>query len=190
MHALTALAGCCLGLAEGEAMQTAQARRPETTAAEYLERCALKTGRLFAVACTLGGRIGGLDESGTGALATFGRCLGLAFQIADDVLDCDGDPRSTGKPLGTDLLDGTPTLPLLHAARLDPDVAAALVVRPSPADVLPLLDRVRATGATAEARECALDFARRAEAALDDLGDALDTRALRAVARGVVNRDS
>ena len=59
-------------------------------------------------------------------MGEFGTALGLAFQIADDVLDCDGDPDTTGKALGTDLLDGTVTLPLLLAARRDPEVEGVL----------------------------------------------------------------
>ena len=88
-------------------------RRPRP----YLERCRLKTGRLFAAACALGGRLGGLDPDACAALDRFGELLGLAFQLADDVLDCAGDPKRTGKALGTDLLDGTTSLPLLLAAR-------------------------------------------------------------------------
>ena len=81
----------------------------------YLERCALKTGSLFAAACVLGGGSG-----------EFGRLVGIAFQIVDDVLDCSGETVETGKIPGTDLRDGTPTLPLLLAAREDEVVRAAL----------------------------------------------------------------
>ena len=75
----------------------------------YLERCALKTGKLFEAACLLGSRRRRLGE--------FGLDLGIAFQIADDILDCAGETIETGKVPGTDLREGTPTLPLLLAAR-------------------------------------------------------------------------
>ena len=73
------------------------------------------------------------------------------------MLDCDGDPQRTGKALGTDLLDGTVTLPLLLAAERDPVVAAALRngVDDRDGGVLPLLARVVASGATAETSELA-----------------------------------
>jgi geranylgeranyl pyrophosphate synthase len=190
MTAIDLLARCTLGLSEGEAMQMQQTRRPDTTPEEYLERCTLKTGRLFAAACALGGRLGGLDDGDVDELATYGRCLGLAFQVADDVLDCGGSPDTTGKPIGTDLLAGVATLPLLLAARHDEQVRAALAVPPAPGGVLPLLARVAETGALAEAREAALDFVRLAESALDRVSGDLDTRPLRAVVRSVVDRDT
>ena len=89
---------------------------------------------------------GGLDRAGIEALERFGEQLGIAFQLADDLLDCDGDPESTGKALGVDLLDGTVTLPLLLAAQRDEHVAAALLDRErAAADVVGVLARVAAT---------------------------------------------
>jgi geranylgeranyl pyrophosphate synthase len=190
MPSIDLLARCSLGLSEGEAMQREQTRRPETTPEEYLERCTLKTGRLFAAACALGARLGGLEDGDVEELTTYGRCLGLAFQVADDVLDCEGSPESTGKPIGTDLLAGIATLPLLLAARHDEVVRAALSTPPAPGDVLPVLARVAASGALGEARETAMDFVRLAEFALDRVSGDLDTRPLRGVVRSVVDRDA
>jgi geranylgeranyl pyrophosphate synthase len=190
MGAVDELASCTLGLARGEAMQMLQARRADTTPAAYLERCGLKTGLLFATACSLGGRLGGLDEERCAALAAYGHALGLAFQIADDVLDCAGSMESTGKPLGTDLLDGTTTYPLLLAAAVDPFVARAVTDGPEPGAVLEILARVAETGAIGRSRERANEEVRRAVAALDHLDDHLDTLPLRAVARGVVDRET
>jgi geranylgeranyl pyrophosphate synthase len=190
MPALALLAGCAVSLAQGEALQARQARRSETTPEEYLERCALKTGSLFSAACRLGGLLGGASSDAVDALGRFGHAVGIAFQVADDVLDCAGLPETTGKPLGTDLLDGTPTLPLVLAARREPAVAAAIAGGAEPGDLMGLLARVAASGALAEARETAYDQVRRAEAALDDLDLDHDTGALRAVARSVVDRDA
>ena len=94
-------------------MQRRQAHDPDTTVESYLERCALKTGKLFEAACLLGS--GGADP----ALGEFGLALGIAFQITDDILDCAGEAVETGKIAGVDLREGTPTLPLLLAARRD-----------------------------------------------------------------------
>jgi geranylgeranyl pyrophosphate synthase len=164
MEAVTVLSDACLDLARGEIRQREQAGDPATTPEQYLERCRLKTGRLFAAAAWLGARAGGLGANDAAALADFAEALGLAFQIADDVLDCDGDPDTTGKALGTDLLDGTITLPLLLAAARDPDVAAVIRRGAAPADVLPTLARVAGTGALADARA---EAARHASLALD-----------------------
>ena len=137
-------------------MQRTQTHDPATTVEAYLERCALKTGKLFEAACRLGGGSG-----------EYGLALGIAFQIADDILDCCGDFDTTGKVQGVDLRDGTPTLPLILAARRDDAVARALAGE----DVPDALDRVAATGALDEAREFALRYAAEARAALDGQPD-------------------
>jgi geranylgeranyl pyrophosphate synthase len=152
------LAGACLALARGEALQRSQTHDPETTVESYLERCALKTGKLFEAACLLGG---GRDASP--ALADFGLALGIAFQIADDILDCTGDALDTGKIAGTDLREGTPTLPLILAAREDEVVRAALSGGPLEGALV----RVAGTGALERSRAVALDFANRARTSLD-----------------------
>ena len=188
MDAVTILSQACLDLARGEIRQREQAGDPGTTPEQYLERCTLKTGRLFAAAARLGARAGGLEEDAGPQVAAFAEALGLAFQIADDVLDCDGDPDTTGKALGTDLLDGTVTLPLLLAAGRDPEVAAVIRRGAVPADVLPTLARVVRTGALADARAEAERWAALALERLDSLDGRLDTAALRAVVRTAVDR--
>src|SRR5262249_38389471 len=95
-----------------------QTHDPETSVESYLDRCALKTGKLFEAACLLG-------SGGDRGLGEFGLALGVAFQIADDILDCSGETIETGKIAGTDLREGTPTLPLILAARQDASVRAA-----------------------------------------------------------------
>ena len=89
-------------------------------------------------------------------LGPFGLALGIAFQITDDILDCAGETIETGKIAGVDLREGTPTLPLILAAREDEVLRAALAGGPLDGALL----RVAATGALEEAREVALDYAR------------------------------
>jgi geranylgeranyl pyrophosphate synthase len=171
--AVTSLARAALSLARGEALQRRQAFRPDTSVEEYLVRCSLKTGKLFEAACLLGG--------GRRELGRFGLALGVAFQIADDILDCTGDRRATGKTGGVDLRDGTPTLPLILAAREDPRVWDALA-----GDHVPdALERVAATGALDASREVALEYARSARAALNG---ARDRASLEALTYAVVDR--
>ena len=166
-----ALADASLALARGEAMQRLQRHDPSTTVDAYLERCALKTGSLFAAACVLGGGSG-----------EFGRLVGIAFQIVDDVLDCSGETVETGKIPGTDLRDGTPTLPLLLAAREDDEVRAALAGGPLEGALV----RVAATGAPERSLEVALDYAARARASLDG---SVRREELEALADAVVERN-
>jgi geranylgeranyl pyrophosphate synthase len=179
MPAVAILADACLGLARGEILQRRQAGDPSVTVVGYLERCTLKTGRLFSAAARLGARFSQLSAKDAAALGRFAESLGLAFQIADDVLDCDGDPDTTGKPLGTDLLDGTVTLPLLVAACRDPQVAAVIARGARPDDVLPTLARVVRSGAVAAARTEAQRLAERATSELDAVSAPVDTAALR-----------
>jgi len=171
-NAVSVLANASLALARGEAMQRRQRNDPDTTVDDYLERCALKTGALFAAACVLGGGSG-----------EYGRLLGIAFQIADDVLDCTGDTIETGKVPGTDLQDGTPTLPLLLAAQEDPVVHAALAGGPKEG----VLVRVAASGALERSRELALHYASWARSRLDG---APRRDELEALTRAVVERRS
>jgi geranylgeranyl pyrophosphate synthase len=188
MTAVTILSDACLDLARGEIRQREQAGDPATTPEQYLERCRLKTGRLFAAAARLGARAGGLTEAEADHMAAFAEALGLAFQIADDVLDCDGDPDTTGKALGTDLLDGTITLPLLLAAARDPEVAAVIRRGASPPDVLPTLARVSRAGALRDARAEAEVHAAAAAGHLLELDGRVDTGALQALVRTAVER--
>ena len=153
--AVAILATACLCLARGEALQRAQSHDPDTSIESYLERCALKTGKLFEAACLLGADV---TRANGGELAEFGLALGVAFQIADDILDCTGDALDTGKIAGTDLREGTPTLPLLLAAREDAVVRDAL----AGGSLDGALVRVADTGALDRSRAIALEYAERA----------------------------
>ena len=175
--AVTVLARATLALARGEALQRSQQGDPATSVESYLERCALKTGTLFEAACILGAGLA--PES---RLGDFGLWLGVAFQIADDILDCADNRSETGKLAGTDLREGTPTLPLLLAARQDEVIRVALAGGPSEG----ALARVAATGALEESREVALDYASRARACLN--GEVFREE-LEALTHAVVNRE-
>ena len=175
--AVSVLARSTLALARGEALQRSQQHDPLTPVESYLERCALKTGTLFEASCLLGAEL-----SPTSRLGDFGLWLGVAFQIADDILDCAGNRGETGKAAGTDLREGTPTLPLLLAAREDAVIRAALAGGPTDG----ALARVAATGALEESRDVALDYASRARACLN--GEVFRDE-LEALTHAVVNRE-
>jgi geranylgeranyl pyrophosphate synthase len=176
LGAVRVLADATLALARGEALQRAQTHDPETTVESYLERCALKTAKLFEAACLLGSR-------GDPSLGAFGLALGIAFQIADDILDCSGETIETGKIAGTDLREGTPTLPLILAAREDAAVRRALAGGPLDGALI----RVAETGALEVARGVARDYAGRARACLDGH---LHRDELEALTDAVVDRES
>jgi octaprenyl-diphosphate synthase len=188
MAAVSILSDACYALARGEILQREQAGNPAITGADYLERCRLKTGELFAAAARLGGRFGGLHDRDLERLGEFALELGLAFQIADDILDCDGQPDTTGKPLGTDLLDGTVTLPLLWASERDREVAAVIARGAQPSDVLPTLARVARSGAVRDAKAEAGRHADTALELLTELESRLDADPLRQIVASAVDR--
>jgi geranylgeranyl pyrophosphate synthase len=154
-------------LAEGELLQRGDAWNVEVAHERYLHRCDLKTARLFQAACRLGALEGGGQAE---ALGDFGRRIGLAFQLLDDVLDVSGPADRTGKHRGTDLLDGTVTLPLILARARDPELASLdLRAIRTPAAAEALCDAIAATGALEHARSEALEMVAAAKAVLPAL---------------------
>ena len=111
------LAHASVALARGELAQRRDAYDTGVSIERYQLRCELKTAALFECACVIGASRSAAEEA---ALLDFGRAIGLAFQLLDDVLDVLGPPERTGKARGTDLLDGTVTLPFILARERDP----------------------------------------------------------------------
>jgi geranylgeranyl pyrophosphate synthase len=173
-------------LAEGELRQRADAWNAAVPVDRYLHRCELKTARLFEAACRLGALESGGDPD---ALGAFGRRIGLAFQLLDDVLDVSGPASRTGKHRGTDLLDGTVTLPFILGRERDAELA---VLDPraiaSPDEAERICERIEATGALDEARRRALEIVDDAKAQLDGRLRERQRTALELVADGVVAR--
>ncbi|HEY1286325.1 MAG TPA: polyprenyl synthetase family protein [Solirubrobacterales bacterium] len=182
-RAVELLAAASVSLARGELAQQRDAFDTSISVERYLRRCELKTGALFECACLLG-----RDDPG---LAAFGARTGLAFQLLDDVLDISGPPERTGKAIGTDLLDGTVTLPLIEAAAEDPEIGSADLRGLDPVGAEELCRRIAQTGALERVRRRAFSIVTEAKASLDgaDLDD--ETRHLLSiVAEGVVQRYS
>ncbi|MEM9530728.1 MAG: octaprenyl diphosphate synthase [Pseudomonadota bacterium] len=115
-------------IAEGEVMQLLNQGNPDTDEARYLKVIRCKTAKLFEAAAELAGVICAAGSEVEQALASYGMHLGLAFQLADDMLDYEGDARELGKNLGDDLAEGKPTLPLIHVLRVG-DAAQRDIVR-------------------------------------------------------------
>jgi geranylgeranyl pyrophosphate synthase len=165
---LRALSDASSALAAGELLQREDAYAAHVAVDRYLHRCELKTAALFEAACRLGALTAadGSDELAD-ALGAFARRIGLAFQMLDDVLDVSGPVERTGKSRGTDLLDGTVTLPLILARERDPRLAELdLASLSGPEQAEDLCERIAATGALHEARERALGVVAEAKAAL------------------------
>ncbi len=155
---LRALSDASSALAAGELLQREDAYASHVAVERYLRRCELKTAALFEAACRLGALTAAQGSRELAdALGAFARRIGLAFQMLDDVLDVSGPVERTGKSRGTDLLDGTVTLPLILARERDRDLASFdLASLSGPEQAEQLCERIAATGALGEARERAL----------------------------------
>jgi geranylgeranyl pyrophosphate synthase len=172
-----------VALARGELAQRQDAFDLAIGEERYLQRCRLKTATLFECACLLG-----FDDE---RLRRFGTEVGLAFQLLDDVLDVTGPPERTGKARGTDLLDGTVTLPLILAAARDPGLREVDLQALDAAAAAALCDRIAATGALEEVRSRALAMVAAGKRELAGPGlHAEQRQLLELVADGVVQRYS
>ena len=180
-------------IAEGEVLQLLHVRNPDTDEAAYLRVIERKTAILFAAATELGALLAGADPAQRQALHAYGRHLGLAFQIADDVLDYAADAEALGKQLGDDLAEGKMTLPLIHAMQqADAATRAQLrrIVEQGDLDGMPAVQAAIArAGSLDYSRARALGHARAAEGTLAALPGNAYTEALRGLARYTVSRD-
>jgi geranylgeranyl pyrophosphate synthase len=182
-RAIELLAAASVSLADGELAQRRDAFDTGISEQRYLDRCRLKTATLFECACLIGRDLPALGE--------FGAQIGLAFQLLDDVLDVSGPVERTGKARGTDLLDGTVTLPLIDAAAADPSIREADLRTLDAVAAERLCDRIAATGALDRVRLRALELVASAKDQLAaDAFDAEQRQLLGLVADGVVQRYS
>ena len=183
LRSVELLSAASAALARGELAQRQDAYDTSIDEARYLERCRLKTATLFECACRLGH-----DD---GAVGAFGASIGLAFQLLDDVLDVAGPPERTGKARGTDLLDGTVTLPLIVAAEGDPEIRDTDLRALDAPGAVRLCDRIEASGALRVVRSRALEMVAEAKRSLAGAGFDRERRKLfDLVADGVVQRYS
>lgn len=188
--AVDLLSATAVGLSEGEVLQRAEAHDVGIGVEDYVRRCERKTADLFSAACSLGALLSGVEET-AGAVGEYGRLIGLAFQVFDDILDCSGDEAATGKRPGADVRDGTITLPLIYALEARPELAEILR-RPgaSDADVETVLTAAAETGALERARGDALRYIEDARSVLAACPGTVERGLLAQVAAQVVDRYS
>ena len=192
MGVMRVLADTTNAIAEGEVLQLMNCGDPDVTEARYLRVIELKTARLFQAAAQLGAIAADQDEAVQRQMARYGHELGMAFQIEDDLLDYRAAPEESGKNLGTDLAEGKPTLPLIHALKHGAPAAKALIqaaLREGRVDRLAeVLAAVESTGGISYSAALAARHADAAITALGDLPDSPYKDALVGVARFAVQR--
>jgi len=175
MDVLALLSKVSNTLAEGEVLQLVRTFYLEMSEEQYLEVVESKTAILFSAAAEIGARVSGQDAETIRCMAGYGICLGVAFQLMDDVLDYTADAQDVGKPVGHDLEEGKITLPLIHAMRCDDDLRAmveAIAERGGYAgnDREAVRDAVCSAGGVEHCLAAALQYAERAKTWLSDIG--------------------
>ena len=176
----------------GEFVQKDFEHRISVTEDDYMEIITCKTGKLFEAAAKSGAIEAGADGETLEEIGAFSLEVGQAFQIVDDTLDVIGDSRTTGKVVGTDLLEGKPTLPVIYAME-DPVVGEdirAIFEKPEPteADVAEALDLIHRTKAVDRCLEKAKRMVENAMKHLDVLPDSRYRDALADIARYAIAR--
>ncbi|MFJ6849280.1 polyprenyl synthetase family protein [Streptomyces sp. NPDC091271] len=184
-------------LVTGQILETAGPRDGRDPVDHYMDVLGGKTGSLVAVSGRFGALMAGADESVVDILTQYGERLGIAFQLADDVLDIASDSHESGKTPGTDLREGIPTLPVLHLR-----ARAAAEGRPEDKELVELLDgdladdarlaealrRLRAHPALEQARRDTVRYAQEARATLAPLPECYAKAALEELCDAVVHR--
>ena len=162
---LAAFAETVCDLCDGEMLETRDLYNTDRAEERYLEAIRGKTAVVFSVAARLGGLAAGVPAAAVEDLAGYGMDLGMAFQIADDVLDIVADHAVTGKQPGDDLRHGVYTLPVIHALAADKSLRERLSSDVDEADLPGLVATVVETGGAVRALEACEEYAARAKAA-------------------------
>ncbi|MDT8320467.1 MAG: polyprenyl synthetase family protein [Xanthomonadales bacterium] len=192
MRVMEVLSNATNTIAEGEVEQLLNLRDPEVSEARYFSVIEKKTAKLFEAACQLGAVLAGRPELEQ-QMALFGRELGTAFQVADDVLDYTADAGTLGKNIGDDLAEGKPTLPLILSRKyLDPSqkVRVDNAIRENGLGrIAEIAELIQASGALTESMDVARGRAENASAALSALSASPWKDAMIKLATYSVSRD-
>ncbi len=179
---------------EGELRQTANSGNFELPRETYYQIIEAKTAELCACCCRLGAHYSNASGPLVESLESFGRHLGIAFQIADDLLDLEGEESVTGKSLGTDLGHCKMTLPLIHLRDqlqgVEQQKLRSLVSQPTAENLAELLDWLEQSGSLRHTREMAAEHVAQAIALLEGLAASPSQESLLQIAQFVAFRES
>ncbi len=194
MRVLDVLADATNVIAEGEVLQLMNMHDPDLAVEDYLRVIRFKTAKLFEASARLGAVMGGADSTVEEACASYGRSLGTAFQLVDDLLDYEGKSEELGKNIGDDLREGKPTLPLLlameRATASERSLIRQAIEQGEVQGLQDILAIVRRTGAIEATREAARREADAAAAMLAALPESRARRALLDLSARAIHRSS
>ncbi|MGB0468098.1 MAG: octaprenyl diphosphate synthase [Pontibacterium sp.] len=181
-------------IAEGEVLQLLNCKNPDTTEEAYMQVILGKTAMLFEAATEVGAILANCPTEQREALRLYGRHLGIAFQLIDDVMDYLSTAEEMGKNVGDDLAEGKPTLPLIHAMREGSDEERLMIrqaIRKGGLDDLqPIMAIVHKNGAITYTRQRAQEEANKAINALDALPDSSFKDTLKQLANIAIKRSA
>lgn len=180
-------------IAEGEVLQLTKAGDPTTTKEAYFSVIESKTAVLFAAATQGAALLSAANDDTGSRLARFGLKLGIAFQLADDVLDYLGDPEKMGKNIGDDLSEGKPTLPLIQTLQVGSEQERALIAEAirnkDASSITSIVSAVKRCGALDYTLAVADDHARQAAVEISALPDSVHKSALEQLCNLAAKRD-
>ncbi len=193
MRVLQLLADATNVIAEGEVLQLMNMHDPDVTEARYLQVIRSKTAKLFEAGTELGSLIAGASEESIAAAAEYGRSLGTAFQLIDDVLDYSGNATDIGKNVGDDLREGKPTLPLIflmqHGTAQQRTLVRDCIANGDEAHFDEILSAITQSGALEYTRQQAVATVERAKQSLNPMPAGPYKDALAALADFSVDRN-
>lgn len=193
MQIMQILADATNVIAEGEVLQLLNMHDPDVTEERYLEVIRCKTAKLFEAAAEIGALISGATSTQIAAAGEYGRSLGTAFQLIDDVLDYSGKAEEIGKNVGDDLREGKPTLPLIylmkHGTPEEQALVRACIEEGDESKFDAILHAITHSGALDYTKNAADQAAKSAALAIQDLPNSEFKQALNDLAYLAVNRN-
>lgn len=189
MEVIQPLAEAAKHLSFGEWEQKNSLKQKQQTVSNYLKRIYAKTGALFVAACQIGARLASLSVYEEKAIGLFAKNLGLAFQIYDDILDIVGSKEELGKPVGSDIYEGTVTLPMIFALKSEPQSILTLAIdNPKESTVKQAISYLKQHEALVKAKQLAEKFTTTAFCFLEKLPDCQAKNDLATLGKFVINR--
>ena len=182
-------ADACVELTEGEIMQGRFRRNADVTYDDYLEIIGRKTASLFSVGTRIAGHLAGFTPERVDEMYECGRSIGMAFQMIDDVLDIEGDPTRIGKRVGTDLIDGNPSLPIVWGLGCSSVRKAFLEENVDASVIQAAIEEIRSSGILGRVRELAVVHAKAAVEVVDTLPGSECRDGIRTLIENLVSRD-
>lgn len=192
MPAMAVLSAATTVIAEGEVLQLLNVHDPDVSLERYLQVVRYKTAKLFEAAAQVGAIVAGASPEMEEAMAAYGRHLGTAFQLVDDVLDYTGDAQALGKNVGDDLREGKPTMPLIRVMEVGTAEQVQLIksaIETGDADFAAVAQAIEQTDALAYTREAAKAEAQLAVQALADVPESEFKQVLLGLCAFSIERD-